>query len=140
MFRRIFIALSAVVVFSSVSLAVAEARSKDTFSTHGDAGFVTACFSAGQAAGLFDILMGEGPFTVFSAMSEGTAETCLSVENIEELLAGLGNELMVPSVQVGDQANMTQDGVTNVINAALLSKQSILVATRFTGDQAFNYL
>ena len=94
MFRRTFIALTAVATLAAP--AFAGGHSKDIVDTAVGAGSFTTLVAAVQAAGLVDTLKGEGPFTVFAptdaafaALPEGTVENLLKPENKDQLVAVL---------------------------------------------------
>lgn len=71
-----------------------EAEAKDIVGTAVDAGSFKTLVAAVQAAGLVDVLKGEGPFTVFAPtdeafakLPEGTVAELLKPENKEKLQA-----------------------------------------------------
>jgi uncharacterized surface protein with fasciclin (FAS1) repeats len=82
-------------VFSSVAI-----KAQDIVDTAVSAGQFTTLVAAVQAAGLVDVLKGEGPFTVFAptdeafaALPEGTVENLLKPENKDQLIAVLTYQL-----------------------------------------------
>lgn len=85
MLRRTFIALTAAA--SMTTAAYAGGHSKDIVDTAIDAGSFTTLVAAVQAAGLVDVLKGEGPFTVFAPTDEAFA--ALPAGTIEALLADI---------------------------------------------------
>ena len=92
MIRRTFLAMTTVLAFSAP--AFAGSHSKDIVDTAVEAGTFTTLAAALTAAGLVDTLKGEGPFTVFAptdeafaALPEGTVDSLLLPENLEQLTA-----------------------------------------------------
>ncbi len=151
MIRCTFISLSSVVALSTATMAFAGGHSKDIVDTAFDAGFFTTLVAAVQAAGLVDTLTGYGPFTVFAptdeafaALPEGTVESLLLPENIDQLLAiltyhvvagkvmstDLSDEMMAATVQGGDVTIMTEGGVTvngaNVVSADIEASNGVI--------------
>jgi uncharacterized surface protein with fasciclin (FAS1) repeats len=89
--------------------AFAGSHSKDIVDTAVDAGTFTTLVAAVQAAGLVDTLKGEGPFTVFAptdeafaALPEGTVESLLLPENIDQLVAILTYHVVAGKVMSTD--------------------------------------
>src|SRR5210317_1112382 len=85
MFRRSFIAATAVASLFAAGTAFADGHSKDIVDTAVGAGSFGTLVAAVQAAGLVDTLKGDGPFTVFAptddafaALPEGTVEALLA--------------------------------------------------------------
>lgn len=73
----------------------------------------TILVAAVQAAGLVDVLMGEGPFTVlaptndaFAALPEGTVESLLEPENLATLQTILTCHVIAANVLSGDIMGM----------------------------------
>lgn len=73
----------------------------------------TTLVAAVQAAGLVDVLMSDGPFTVlapvndaFAALPEGTVETLLQPENLATLQTILTCHVIPASVMAGDIMGM----------------------------------
>ena len=107
MLRRTVLALTA-----SAALAgpvFAEGHSMDIVDTAVNAGSFTTLVAAVEAAGLVETLKGEGPFTVFAptdeafaALPEGTVETLLMPENIDQLTAILTYHVVPGAVMSGD--------------------------------------
>ena len=105
MLRRTFIALTAAASFSTA--AYADGHSMDIVDTAVNAGSFTTLVTAVQAAGLVDVLKGDGPFTVFAptdeafaALPAGTIEALLS--DIEQLTAILTYHVVPGMVMSGD--------------------------------------
>lgn len=107
MLRRTVLALTA-----SAALAgpvFADGHSMDIVDTAVNAGSFTTLVAAVEAAGLVETLKGEGPFTVFAptdeafaALPEGTVETLLMPENIDQLTAILTYHVVPGAVMSGD--------------------------------------
>lgn len=107
MLRRTLLALTA-----SAALAgpvFADGHSMDIVDTAVNAGSFTTLVAAVEAAGLVETLKGEGPFTVFAptdeafaALPEGTVETLLMPENIDQLTAILTYHVVPGAVMSGD--------------------------------------
>ena len=73
--------------------------------------------AAVQAAGLVDVLKGDGPFTVFAptdeafvALPAGTVETLLKPENKEQLVAVLPYNVVPDKIMSPDIAGKTAEG------------------------------
>ena len=105
MFRRTFIALIAATSFTNA--ANAAGHSMDIVDTAVNAGNFTTLVTAVQAAGLVDVLKGDGPFTVFAptdeafaALPAGTIEALLA--DIEQLTAILTYHVVPGMVMSGD--------------------------------------
>lgn len=82
---------------------------KDIVDTAVSAGSFSTLVAAVEAAGLVETLKGDGPFTVFAptdeafaALPEGTVETLLKPENIEQLTAILTYHVVPGKVMSGD--------------------------------------
>ncbi|MDP7152676.1 MAG: fasciclin domain-containing protein [Paracoccaceae bacterium] len=105
MFRRTFIALTAATALGSA--AYADGNSKDIVDTAVAAGSFSTLVTAVQAAGLVDVLKGDGPFTVFAptddafaALPAGTIEALLA--DIDALTAILTYHVVPGMVMSGD--------------------------------------
>ena len=128
MIRRTFIA--AVAALSMATATLAGGHSKDIVDTAVGAGSFTTLVAAVQAAGLVDVLKGDGPFTVFAptdeafeALPAGTVETLLKPENKEQLVKILTYHVLPGKVMSGDIAGKSLEvtmvnGVTANINAS----------------------
>ena len=84
-------------------------HSKDIVDTAVEAGSFNTLVAAVQAAGLVDVLKGDGPFTVFAptdaafaALPEGTVETLLMPENKDQLVAILTYHVVAGKVMSTD--------------------------------------
>lgn len=124
MFRRTFIALTAAA--SLTTAANAGGHSMDIVDTAVGAGNFATLVTAVQAAGLVDVLKGDGPFTVFAptddafaALPEGTIEALLA--DIEQLTAILTYHVVPGMVMSGDLS----DGMM----AATVNGAEIMIGT-----------
>ena len=109
MLRRTFIAAFA--ASSIATTALAGGHSKDIVDTAVGAGSFGTLVAAVQAAGLVEVLKGEGPFTVFAptdkafaALPTGTVETLLKPENKEKLVSILTYHVLAGKVMSSDIA------------------------------------
>ena len=105
MLRRTFLALTTATALSSQ--AFAGGHSMDIVDTAIEAGSFTTLVAAVEAAGLVDVLKGDGPFTVFAptddafaALPEGTVEGLLA--DPEALAAILTYHVVAGKVRSGD--------------------------------------
>lgn len=122
--RAFFAAAVAVpLAFSSVA-----AKAADIVDTAVSAGQFETLVAAVKAAGLVDTLKGEGPFTVFAPtdeafakLPEGTVETLLKPENIDQLKAILTYHVVPGRVYAKDVVKLnsaeTLNGAKVKINA-----------------------
>jgi len=149
MFRRTFIALTATAIMATP--AFADSHSKDIVDTAVDAGTFTTLVAAVQAAGLVDVLKGDGPFTVFAptdaafaALPAGTVENLLKPENKDMLTAiltyhvvagkvmstDLSNNMMAATVEGSEMTIMTEGGVmvdkANVVAADIAASNGVI--------------
>ena len=127
MLRRTFIA--AVAASSLATATLADGHSRDIVDTAVGAGSFTTLVAAVQAAGLVEVLKGDGPFTVFAptdeafaALPAGTVETLLKPENKEKLINILTYHVLPGKVMSDDIAGKSLEvtmvnGVTAKINA-----------------------
>ncbi|GIR45983.1 MAG: beta-Ig-H3/fasciclin [Paracoccaceae bacterium] len=149
MLRRTFIAAAAASSIANATLA--GGHSKDIVDTAIGAGSFGTLVAAVQAAGLVEVLKGEGPFTVFAptdeafaALPAGTVETLL-VENKDQLVNILtyhvlpgkvmstdiaGKSLEVKMVNGGTAKIDATDGVqidaANVISADIEASNGVI--------------
>jgi uncharacterized surface protein with fasciclin (FAS1) repeats len=100
--------------FSSVAI-----KAQDIVDTAVSAGQFTTLVAAVQAAGLVDVLKGEGPFTVFAptdeafaALPEGTVENLLKPENKDQLIAVLTYHVVPGKIMSADIAGKTAEVAT----------------------------
>ena len=149
MIRRTFLGTAAAVMLSTT--AFAGGHSMDIVDTAVGAGTFNTLVAAVQAAGLEETLRGEGPFTVFAptdeafaALPEGTVETLLMEENLDQLVAiltyhvvpgavmsgDLSDGMMATTVQGGEIEIGTTDGVTvngaNVVTADIEASNGVI--------------
>ena len=109
MLRRTFIAAAAASSIATATLA--GGHSKDIVDTAIGAGSFGTLVAAVQAAGLVEVLKGEGPFTVFAptdeafaALPAGTVETLLKPENKDQLINILTYHVLPGKVMSADIA------------------------------------
>jgi uncharacterized surface protein with fasciclin (FAS1) repeats len=123
----------------------------DIVDTAVGAGTFNTLVAAVQAAGLEETLRGEGPFTVFAptddafaALPEGTVESLLMAENLDQLVAiltyhvvpgavmsgDLSDGMMATTVQGSDITIGTMGGVTvngaNVVTADIEASNGVI--------------
>ena len=91
------------------------AKKKDIVETAVAAGSFNTLAAALTAAGLVETLQSEGPFTVFAptdeafaALPEGTVESLLKPENIDQLRAVLTYHVVAGKVKAADVVNLTE--------------------------------
>jgi len=106
--RRSFIAAVAAVPLAFGALA---AKATDIVDTAVSAGQFETLVTAVKAAGLVEVLKGEGPYTVFAPTDEafarlpaGTLEDLLKPENKEKLVAVLTYHVVPGKIMSGDIA------------------------------------
>ena len=105
MLRKVLLLTAA----TSFVATAAVAGEKDIVDTAVEAGSFSTLVAAVEAAGLVDTLKGDGPFTVFAptdeafaALPEGTVETLLKPENLDQLTAILTYHVVPGKVMSGD--------------------------------------
>ena len=143
--------LLATTVLALSAPAFAGDMDKDIVDTAAEAGTFSTLIAAVEAAGLVDTLKGDGPFTVFAptdeafaALPEGTVESLLLPENIDQLTAILTYHVIAGEVMSGDLTNgmeaetvqgadvtiMTEGGVTvegaNVVTADIDASNGVI--------------
>jgi len=122
--RKALLSLTTAAVFAAAPVAAQDivdiAASNDDFST---------LVAAVQAAGLVDVLKGEGPFTVFAPtnaafakLPAGTVENLLKPENKDQLIAILTYHVVPGKVMAAQ--------VTGLRNAKTVQGQSVSIVTR----------
>src|SRR6056297_3913827 len=151
MFRKTTIALTAAASMLASTAAFAAGHTKDIVDTAIDAGSFETLVAAVQAADLVETLKGEGPFTVFAptddafaALPEGTVESLLLPENVDQLVAiltyhvvpgavmstDLSDGMMATTVQGSDVTIGTMGGVTvngaNVVAADIEASNGVI--------------
>ena len=151
MFRRTFLAFTTATALAAPAYADNHGMSKDIVDTAVEAGSFETLVAAVQAAGLVETLKSEGPFTVFAptddafaALPEGTVETLLMEENIDQLTAiltyhvvpgavmsgDLSDGMMAETVEgsevtIGTEAGVTVDGA-NVVQADIEASNGVI--------------
>ena len=111
--KRFAIALFAVLPLAFTSVSV---KAQDIVDTAVAAGQFNTLVAAVQAAGLVDVLKGDGPFTVFAptdeafaALPEGTVASLLKPENKEQLVAVLTYHVVPGKIMSADIAGKTAE-------------------------------
>ena len=107
--RHATLFLSTIVIVSGLALSATAGLAKDIVDTAiGNENFTTLV-AALKAAGLVDILKGDGPFTVFAPtnaafakLPAGTLENLLKPENKDQLIAVLTYHVVSGKVMSGD--------------------------------------
>lgn len=152
MIRRTFMAASAAALMATSAFAMSDDdKAMDIVDIAVDAGSFTTLVAAVQAAGLVETLKGDGPFTVFAptdeafaALPEGTVESLLQPENIDQLTAiltyhvipakvmstDLSNGMEAATVQGASVTIMTEGGVkvdgANVVTADIEASNGVI--------------
>ena len=124
MFRRTFIALTAAATFATG--ANAGGHSKDIVDTAVDAGTFTTLVAAVQAAGLVDVLKGDGPFTVFAPTDDAFA--ALPAGTVEALLADIPALTAILTYHVVPGAVMSGD-LSDGMMAATVNGAEVMIGT-----------
>lgn len=109
-------ALVALLAFGSAPAVQAQADTdKDIVDVAVEAGAFNTLVAAVKAAGLVDVLKGDGPFTVFAptdeafaALPEGTIDNLLKPENKDQLVAILTYHVVPGLVTSGDVVKLTE--------------------------------
>ncbi len=137
--------LTAVMAFPALA---GHHEEKDIVDTAVAAGSFETLAAALTAAGLVDVLKGDGPFTVFAptdaafaALPAGTVETLLKPENIDQLKAVLTYHVLAGKVKAADvvklsEANTVQgspvsitvEGGTVKVNQATVTATDIMAS------------
>ena len=144
MLRKVLLLTAA----TSFVATAAVAGEKDIVDTAVEAGSFSTLVAAVQAAGLVDTLKGDGPFTVFAptdeafaALPEGTVETLLKPENIEQLTAILTYHVVPGKVMSGDLSDdmmaTTVQGTDLMIdldNGVMVNEASVVTADISTSN------
>ncbi|QFS81293.1 Immunogenic protein MPT70 precursor [Roseivivax sp. THAF40] len=110
MLRRTYLAMTlAAAATATTAFGAAHAEKKSILETAAEAGSFTTLAAAIDAVGLTETLEGDGPFTVFAptddafaALPEGTVETLLMEENLDQLTAILTYHVVPGAVMSGD--------------------------------------
>jgi uncharacterized surface protein with fasciclin (FAS1) repeats len=147
--RKLMIALTASTALAAPAFAAGHGM--NIVETAAEAGSFTTLLAAAEAAGLVDTLTSEGPFTVFAptddafaALPEGTVESLLLPENVDQLVAiltyhvvpgavmstDLSDGMMATTVQGSDVTIGTMGGVTvngaNVVAADIEASNGVI--------------
>ena len=144
MLRKVLLLTAA----SSFVATAAVAGEKDIVDTAVEAGSFSTLVAAVQAAGLVDTLKGDGPFTVFAptdeafaALPEGTVETLLKPENIEQLTAILTYHVVPGKVMSGDLSDdmmattvQGSDIMIDLDNGVMVNEASVVTADISTSN------
>ena len=124
--------------FTSVS-----AKAQDIVDTAIAAGQFGTLVAAVQAAGLVDVLKGDGPFTVFAptdeafaALPAGTVENLLKPENKDQLVAILTYHVVPGKIMSADIAGKTAEVTTvqgsdisvNAMNGVMVDSATVVAA------------
>lgn len=103
--------LSALTIAGALALSASSAFAKDIVDTAVSSAQFSTLVTAVKAAGLVDILKGDGPFTVFAPtddafakLPEGTVENLLKPENKDQLVAVLTYHVVPGKVMSSDLA------------------------------------
>lgn len=147
MLRRTFFSLmggAAITLAASTSSFAGGTKAKmDIVDTAVNAGSFTTLVAAVQAAGLVDVLKGDGPFTVFAptdaafaALPAGTVESLLKPENKDQLVAILTYHVIPSQVMSGDIAGKKADVATvqgsdlavDATNGVMINEASVTTA------------
>ena len=138
--KRLTVALLAVLplAFTSVS-----AKAQDIVDTAIAAVQFGTLVAAVQAAGLVDVLKGDGPFTVFAptdeafaALPAGTVENLLKPENKDQLTAILTYHVVPGKIMSADIAGKTAEVTTvqgsdisvNAMNGVMVDNATVVAA------------
>jgi uncharacterized surface protein with fasciclin (FAS1) repeats len=113
---RVLKLLAAIALVGLVTTQSAVAQQQDDIvDTAVKAGSFETLVAAVQAAGLVDVLKGEGPFTVFAptdeafaALPEGTVESLLQPENRDQLVSILTYHVVPGRVPSSDVVNLSE--------------------------------
>ncbi len=113
-FSKVLRFVAAITLVTTASFAGSKAHNKDIVDTAVSAGSFTTLVAAVKAAGLVDVLKGDGPYTVFAptddafaALPAGTVESLLKPENKDQLVAVLTYHVVPGTVFSADLAGKT---------------------------------
>lgn len=138
--KRLTVALLAVLPLAFTS---ASAKAQDIVDTAIAAGQFGTLVAAVQAAGLVDVLKGDGPFTVFAptdeafaALPAGTVENLLKPENKDQLTAILTYHVVPGKIMSADIAGKTAEVTTvqgsdisvNAMNGVMVDNATVVAA------------
>lgn len=124
MYRRTFLAATAALALTTG--ANAGGHSMDIVDTAANAGTFTTLVAAVEAAGLVDVLKGEGPFTVFAPTDDAFA--ALPEGTIEALLADIPALTAILTYHVVPGKVMSTD-LSDGMMAATVNGQSVTIGT-----------
>jgi uncharacterized surface protein with fasciclin (FAS1) repeats len=125
-------------VFTSISV-----KAQDIVDTAVAAGQFGTLVAAVQAAGLVEVLKGDGPFTVFAptddafaALPAGTVENLLKPENKDQLVAILTYHVVPGKIMASDIAGKTLEVATvqgseisvNATNGVMIDGATVVAA------------
>jgi uncharacterized surface protein with fasciclin (FAS1) repeats len=138
--KRFTITLLAVLPLAFTSITV---KAQDIVDTAVAAGQFGTLVAAIQAAGLVDVLKGDGPFTVFAptdeafaALPAGTVENLLKPENKDQLIAVLTYHVVPGKIMSADIAGKTAEVATvqgsnisvNATNGVMVDNATVVTA------------
>ena len=138
--KRFTITLVAVLPLAFTSIT---AKAQDIVDTAVAAGQFGTLVAAIQAAGLVDVLKGDGPFTVFAptdeafaALPAGTVEDLLKPENKDQLIAVLTYHVVPGKIMSADIAGKTAEVATvqgsnisvNATNGVMVDNATVVAA------------
>jgi uncharacterized surface protein with fasciclin (FAS1) repeats len=135
-----------IAIAAALSLSTTAFAAEDIVDTAVAAGDFNTLAAALEAAGLVDTLKGDGPFTVFaptdeafSKLPEGTVETLLKPENLEQLTAILTYHVVPGEVKAeqvvglkeaktvnGQMVDISMDGSAVMIDGAKVTAADIM--------------
>ena len=144
MLRKVLLLTAA----TSFVATAAFAGEKDIVDTAVEAGSFSTLVAAVEAAGLVDTLKGDGPFTVFAptdeafaALPEGTVETLLKPENLDQLTAILTYHVVPGKVMSGDLSDdmmattvQGSDIMIDLDNGVMVNEASVVTADISTSN------
>lgn len=129
------LALVALLTIWSAPTAAAQADTdKDIVDVAVEAGTFETLVAAVKAAGLVDVLKGDGPFTVFAptdeafaALPEGTVENLLKPENKDQLVAVLTYHVVPGRVTAADVVKLTEAATVQGSNVDIKVKEGTVM-------------
>jgi uncharacterized surface protein with fasciclin (FAS1) repeats len=145
--RKVF-ATAAGAFLITASVATAQGQ-RNIVETAAEAGTFTTLVAAIQAAGLVDVLAGEGPFTVFAPtdeafamLPEGTVQNLLLPENINTLVSILTYHVIPGAVMSSAIAGQTLQVTTvqggaltiNAANGVMVNEATVTAADIVAGN------
>ena len=144
MLRKVLLLTAA----TSFVATAAVAGEKDIVDTAVEAGGFSTLVAAVEATGLVDTLEGDGPFTVFAptdeafaALPEGTVETLLKPENLDQLTAILTYHVVPGKVMSGDLSDdmmattvQGSDIMIDLDNGVMVNEASVVTADISTSN------